>query len=297
MRNGKGARPRLILDGTARRSLQSPLHGGVFMFHQIGIFLLTIWSCVLWVFAGLITAFWGSLSVLGSFFSKSGKFQFFCMKAWSRSLCFGSWTKVTVEGLEHVNRSAPQIFAANHQAVYDILILAGWLPVQFGWVVRKEWYKTPFMGWHLAHSGNVPIDRSNPRASAKSLIEAVAIIRGGVNVCIFPEGTRNKDAMLQDFKGGAFVLAQKAGVPIVPVTILGTKNVIRKNTWLIRRASISMIISPPIDPNSYDKQDRDRLQYDVEDAIAAHLPGECLVDYHARKARREADKEKSEVGG
>jgi len=238
-----------------------------------------LFSVLAWAGGAFNTFFWGTLSIIGSFFSKTGRIQHFCMRTWSRWCCWSSRTKVVVEGAENVLRDRPQMFAANHQAIYDILILGGWIPTQFRWVARKEWYRTPFLGWHLRRYGTIAIDRSNPRASAKSLLEAADRIRNGINILFFPEGTRNPDAMLQPFKPGGFMLAMKAGVPIVPVSIVGTKDIIRKNSWRVHKGTIKLFIGKPIETTNYSKRERDKLIADVAAAIAKHLPEEYLADY------------------
>lgn len=245
-----------------------------------------IFSILAWLGGAVSTFFWGTLSVIASLFPRSHRFQHFCMRTWSHWCCWSSRTKVIVEGAENVQKDKPQIFAANHQAIYDILVLGGWIPVRYRWVVRKEWYRTPFMGWHLARSGNVAIDRSHPRAAAKTLMNAVSIIQAGNNVVFFPEGTRQRDALLQEFKPGGFLLAQKAGVPVVPVSIIGTKDIIRKNSWRVHKGEIRMIIGKPIDTASYGKKERQKLMDDVEDAIASKLPPEYLVNYEKRYSSR-----------
>jgi len=215
-----------------------------------------LFSVVAWAGGAFNTFFWGTLSIIGSFFSKTGRIQHFCMRTWSRWCCWSSRTKVVVEGAENVLRDRPQMFAANHQAIYDILILGGWIPTQFRWVARKEWYRTPFLGWHLRRYGTIAIDRSNPRASAKSLLEAADRIRNGINM-----------------------LAMKAGVPIVPVSIVGTKDIIRKNSWRVHKGTIKLFIGKPIETTNYSKRERDKLIADVAAAIAKHLPEEYLADY------------------
>ena len=253
-----------------------------------------IFSIIAWTGGVVSTVLWGTLSVIGSLFSRSGCFQHFCMRTWSRWCCWSSRTKVAVEGAENVRRDGPQIFAANHQAIYDILILGGWIPVQFRWVARKEWFRTPFMGWHLARSGTVRIDRDNPRAAARSLMAAADVIRAGTNIVFFPEGTRQPDAVLQEFKPGGFLLAQKAGVTIVPVSIVGTKNIIRKHSWRVQKGTIKLIIGKPIDTAAYGKRDRERLMADVMDAIAAGLPPDHLTKYHERKKKRDGARDQAE---
>jgi 1-acyl-sn-glycerol-3-phosphate acyltransferase len=246
-----------------------------------------LFSVLAWSGGVISTIFWGTLSVIFSFFPRAHKNQHFCVRMWSRWCCWSSRTRVVVDGLENAMMDKPQIFAANHQAIYDILILGGWIPTSYRWIVRKEWFRTPFMGWHLARSGNIAIDRANPRVSAQSLREAVEKIKAGANVLFFPEGTRHKEAILQEFKPGGFVLALRAGVPIVPVTIVGTKEIIRKNSWRVHKGTIRLTLGTPIDTTRYGKHERDRLMHDVEDAIAAHLPPESRVTYEQRKANRE----------
>lgn len=246
-----------------------------------------IFSPIGWVLISMVTVFWASLSILSSLVSKDGKFQGFCQRRWGRWNCYSAGARVSIEGLEHVDRENPQAFAVNHQAMFDIMVLGGWLPVPFGWMVRKEWYKTPFVGWHLSRSANIAIDRSNPRASARSVIEAVRMIKAGRNVVFFPEGTRDPDGIMRQFKGGGFVLAQKANVPILPVTIDGAYKVLRKGSWLLNPSKVRIVISAPILPSNYEKNDRDSLMRDVEAAVAAHLPPESRVDFDARQAEKE----------
>ena len=238
-----------------------------------------LFSVIAWAGGVISTVFWGTLSVVGSLFSKTGRFQHACMRIWSRWCCWCSRSRVVVEGEENAVRDGPQVFAANHQAIYDILILGGWLPVQFRWVARKEWFRTPFMGWHLSRSGTIAIDRGNTRAAAKTFIQAADTVRKGTSIAFFPEGTRQPDAILQSFKPGGFLLAQKAGVPIVPVSIIGAKDIIRKNSWRVHKGMIRMVIGKPIDTSAYGKGERDRLMKDVRAAIAANLPKEYLADY------------------
>jgi 1-acyl-sn-glycerol-3-phosphate acyltransferase len=119
-------------------------------------------SALGWGVTVLLTIFFGTTSVIGSLISSSGKMQHWSLKWWGRCICFMSSTKVRMHGLENVNKDGPQVFASNHQSVYDILVLGGWLPVQFAWVARKEWFNYPFLGWYLHRSGAINIDRSNP---------------------------------------------------------------------------------------------------------------------------------------
>lgn len=248
---------------------------------------MAVWSVFGWVLMGFTTLLWGLSSVASSLFDKTGRAQFFCQKQWCRWITAFSFVKVEVSGTEYLEKGKPYIFAANHQAVHDIMLVGGWIPTPFRWVVRKEWYKTPILGWHLSRAGSISIDRSNPRASAKSLLESAKTIKEGTSVLIFPEGTRNQDAILQKFKSGGFVLAQKSGVPIVPVTIIGAKDIIPKGEWIGTPGTVRMVLGKPIDTNLFKKNERDKLIHAVEDAIAEHLPPESLVEYYKRKEKRD----------
>ncbi|MBM3790667.1 MAG: 1-acyl-sn-glycerol-3-phosphate acyltransferase, partial [Acidobacteria bacterium] len=108
--------------------------------------VFTIWC---WTGCGLSTAFWASLSVLGSVFSRSGRFQHFCMRRWSRDNLRLSRARVQIEGLENVSRDRPQVYVVNHSGLHDILSLSAHLPIQFRWVAKKSLFDVPFMGWHM----------------------------------------------------------------------------------------------------------------------------------------------------
>ena len=254
-------------------------------------FFLAVWSVIGWILMGITTLIWGLSSVFSSLFDKTGRAQFFCQRQWCRWISAFSFMKVELSGAENIEKGKPYVFAANHQAVHDIMVLGGWMPAQFSWVVRTGWMKTPILGWHLKRARSIWIDRSNPRASAKSVLEGAKAIKDGTSILVFPEGTRNQDAILQRFKAGGFVLAQKAGVPIVPITIIGAKDIIPKGEWIGTPGTVKMIIGKPVDTARFAKNERDKLIAAVEDAIAQHLPEESLVDYHKRLAQREKSAE------
>ena len=122
--------------------------------------LYTVWC---WTGCGLSTAFWATVSIFASLFSGTGRLQHFCMRRWSKDNLWLSRARVEIGGLENIDPSKPQIFAANHSGLHDILSLAAHLPIQFRWVAKKSLFNVPFMGWHMRRSGYIPIDRENPR--------------------------------------------------------------------------------------------------------------------------------------
>jgi 1-acyl-sn-glycerol-3-phosphate acyltransferase len=221
----------------------------------------TLWC---WTGCGLSTAFWATVSIFGSLVSRSGRLQHFCMRRWSRdNLCL-SRARVEIDGLEHIDRSLPQLLIANHSGLHDILSLAARLPIQFRWVAKKSLFSVPFMGWHMRRSGYIPIDRANPREAAKSIVTAAQVIRGGVNAIAFPEGTRSRTGDLGRFHSGAFALALRTGVPLVPVSLEGSHRVILPKTLQVNPGVIIRIkIDRPIDVALYRHADKHRLMEDV----------------------------------
>jgi 1-acyl-sn-glycerol-3-phosphate acyltransferase len=231
--------------------------------------LFTIWC---WTGCALSTAFWGTVSVLGSLVSGSGRLQHYCMRRWSKDNLWLSRAKVEIEGLENVDCARAQIFTANHSGLHDILSLAAHLPIQFRWIAKKSLFSVPFMGWHMRRSGYIPIDRENPREAAKTIIKAAGTIAGGVNAIAFPEGTRSRTGQMGNFHSGAFALALRAGVPLVPITLDGSFRVIVPKTFRVNPGTVIRIkIGRPIDLSSYPKTDKRKLMEDVFQIMSADL--------------------------
>ncbi len=231
--------------------------------------LFTAWC---WAGCAATTAFWGTLSLLGSLVSRSGRIQHACMRRWSENNLWLSRTRVRIEGLENIDRGRPQIFVANHSGVHDILSLAASLPVQFRWVAKKSLFHVPFMGWHMRRAGYFAIDYASPRSTAKSIGDAARSIQNGMNAVIFPEGSRSADGALGKFFGGAFSLALRTGVPLVPVCLDGSHRVIVPRESRVTPGVILRVrIGKPIDLSGYGKADRQRLMDDVYGIMSRDL--------------------------
>jgi 1-acyl-sn-glycerol-3-phosphate acyltransferase len=247
--------------------------------------LYTIWC---WTGCGLSTALWATISILGSLFGGSGRLQHYCMRRWSKDNLWLSRARVEIEGLELLDRDRPQIFIANHSGLHDILSLSAHLPIQFRWVAKKSLFRVPFMGWHMRRSGYIAIDRDNPREAAKSIIDAAKIIRGGVNAIAFPEGTRSRTGDLGRFHSGAFALALRTGVPLVPIVLEGSYRVIMPKTLQVNPGTIIRIkIGQPIDLTAYGKADKHRLMEEVFQLMRRNL--EDL------RIRRRSDEEREDA--
>jgi 1-acyl-sn-glycerol-3-phosphate acyltransferase len=210
--------------------------------------------------------------VLASLVPSDGRLQHFCMRRWSRDNLWLSRVRVELEGLEHVNCAHSQLLVANHSGLHDILSLAALLPIQFRWVAKRSLFKVPFMGWHMRRSGYISIDRENPREAARSIHAAAAAIHGGVNAIAFPEGTRSRSGDLGQFRSGAFALALRCAVPLVPVSLEGSYRVILPKTLRVNPGVIIRIkIGAPIDVTLYGHSEKRRLMEDVFQVMSRNL--------------------------
>jgi 1-acyl-sn-glycerol-3-phosphate acyltransferase len=154
-------------------------------------------------------------------------------------------------------------------------------------VAKKSLFNVPFMGWHMHRSGYIPIDRDNPREAARSIIEAARIIRGGVNAIAFPEGTRSRTGDIGQFRSGAFALALRTGVPLVPITLEGSCRVIMPKTLQVNPGTIVRIrIDKPIDLSVYGKTDKRRLMEEIFGLMSRNLDG--------LRSRRRPDEERAD---
>ncbi len=216
----------------------------------------------------------GTLSLLSSFFDSKGRIQHGFARLWSKLILATSGCKVQVEGLENLDLSQPYIYASNHQSAFDIPTLYVGLPVQFRIMAKKELFLYPFMGWHMKRSGQIPIERENARSSLKSLARASETVRNGTPLFVFPEGGRTPDGSIKPFLSGAFYVAIKAGVPIVPMAIVGTYETLPMNSYVIRPHPIRLIVGKPISTEGLNPREMNALaiqvQQMIEDLYYAH---------------------------
>jgi 1-acyl-sn-glycerol-3-phosphate acyltransferase len=192
---------------------------------------------------------------------------------WAKMLLRLTSIRVNVIGRENVLMNRPQIFMANHQSDFDILIVLAYIPGQFRWIVKKELFKIPVFGKAMKSAGYIEIDRQNHEKAMKSLEEAAQKIREGKSVMTFPEGTRSKDGTIKPFKQGMFHLAIQAGVPIVPISIIGANKILPKRTLMIKPGKITMVIGRPVDVSGYTIETRSELIQQVREIIIRNF--EC----------------------
>jgi 1-acyl-sn-glycerol-3-phosphate acyltransferase len=202
------------------------------------------------LFTDLLICFYtvvlATASVIGSFFDSRGHWQHACARAWSWLVLATGGIKVRLEGLQHLHPGDTVIFCANHPSAMDIPILFVNLPGQFRFLAKRELFALPFLGWHLRRSGHIAVDRERPHLALKSFDQAADRVKQGCPVVVFPEGTRSRTGQLLPFKNGTFYLAVQAGVPVVPITLNGTRYVHKPDTYHVRPGPVEMIVHEPI---------------------------------------------------
>ncbi len=226
-----------------------------------------IHSALLVTLGVVITAFMSFWSVVFSVFPAADNKIHKVASLWAKILLILSNTKVKVIGAENLLRGKPQILMANHQSDFDILISLAYIPIQFRWIAKKELFAIPVFGAAMRSAGYIEIDRSNHEKAMQSIDEAALRIRGGKSIMTFPEGTRSRDGEIKSFKQGSFHLAIKSGVPIVPVSIIGSGRIMPKRSLRIKPGQIKMVIGKPMDVTHYDIEQRHELIARVRNEI------------------------------
>ncbi len=228
--------------------------------------------------AGVLTIIFSIFYLLSIPFDRKNKSFSFVAYWWSRAVFAATGIKVRAVGLEKVDRRKPYVYVSNHASLFDItaVVLAVNRYVRF--LAKKEITRIPIFGWATARA-HIMVDRKSGPDSIRSLEKAARRIALGESVILFAEGTRTKDGNLQPFKRGAFSLAIQAGVPIVPLTILGSYNIMQKGSFNVRKGEITIIVDSPVETSEYhDKQGAVALMNRVREIIEKNyksnqLPG------------------------
>ena len=188
---------------------------------------------------------------------------------WSRDILSAAGTPVLAEGLENIPRDQPVMYASNHSSMFDIWALFATLPGSVRFVAKRELFRIPLLGRAMLAVGHVPIDRSARKSAFQAYDEAARRIRGGTSVLVFPEGTRSRTGELLPFKNAPFGLAIAAQVPIVPVYLHHTFEILPKGAWRLRPQPIRLLVGTPIATKGLSPDDRERLREEVRAAMVA----------------------------
>ncbi len=242
--------------------------------YQIYVWLVFIpLAAMVTLASGLLTALF-SILVSPRFGSR------YFAAPWARILAFFTPMRVTVKGAENAQRSRSYVVVCNHQSQYDILLVYGYLDLDLKWVMKQELRKIPGVGIGCEKAGHIFVDRKNPRRARAAVSAALDRLGDGVGILFFAEGTRSLDGRLQAFKKGAFRLAIEQELPVLPVTLLGTRDILPAKTLRLFPGRGTMIIHPAIETKGMGSGQVDGLMAQTRETIAFAMPaGSCPESY------------------
>jgi len=219
----------------------------------------------------------GTISILSSLVDSSGDFGHRCARAWAWLLLRTTGVRVSVRGIEKLDPHRSYVFASNHQSIYDIPIVFTSIPQQLRIVAKDSLGNFPFLGWHLRRTGHLLVDRKNPGAGVVK--KMARLVSGARSLIVFPEGTRSTDESVARFKGGSFLVAIDAGLPVVPVSIAGSRHIMRKGRLMTCPGHVTLTIHEPIPTAGVGREGarelaervRGVVQRDVREGVAAEI--------------------------
>jgi 1-acyl-sn-glycerol-3-phosphate acyltransferase len=211
------------------------------------------------------------ISLCVSLVDRSGNAAHRVARLWGKMLLAVSFIRVSASGVGKLDPNGTYVFVANHASLMDIPAVLSQLPQQFRFLAKKSLYRIPFLGWHLRWAGHLPVDRSNARNSLKSMNEAGRIIaERRVCMLLFPEGGRSPHG-LREFREGAAYIAIKAGVPVVPIAIVGMRELLPMGSMHIRSGKVKLLVGAPIPTAQMKLADRAELTERLHDEVRALL--------------------------
>jgi 1-acyl-sn-glycerol-3-phosphate acyltransferase len=227
------------------------------------------WRTVLFLIPAisLYTVVLGAASLLSSVVDRRGDFGHKCARAWSWLILKTTGVTVRVTGLERLDPSRSYIFAANHQSIYDIPILFASLPFQLRIIAKESLGRVPFMGWHLRRTGHVLVDREKPGAGIMK--KMAQLVREQQSLLVFPEGTRSTDGTVARFKRGSFLIALEAGLPVVPISIQGSRHVMFRGRLMVCPGTVTVTVHQPIDTSGVPRDAVRDFSARVHDVVAS----------------------------
>jgi 1-acyl-sn-glycerol-3-phosphate acyltransferase len=193
---------------------------------------------------GVYTVVLGAASIASSLFDRSGNVGHRCARLWSRLILGTTGVRVTASGLDRLDPGRSYVLASNHQSIYDIPILFATLPLQLRIVAKASLGSFPFLGWHLRRTGHLLVDRRNPGADI--VVKMRRLVGRGSSLIVFPEGTRSVDGGVGRFKKGSFLVAIDAKLPIVPVSVAGSRHVMKKGRLTVCPGEVRVTVHEPL---------------------------------------------------
>lgn len=217
--------------------------------------------------ATIITAL---VTAIGSILFGGRWWGYYPAHLWSRLFCIMTMVRVTVKGRENISKDTSYVFVANHQGAYDIFAIYGYLNHNFKWMMKKSLEKIPLVGYSCVKAGHIMVDRSSPAAIKHTMETAEKRLKGGMSLVVFPEGSRSHTGKMRPFKRGAFKLASEFGLPLVPVTIDGSFDVMSRSRKVPHWGHITLTIHKPVAPPA-DEHESQAVMEQTHDTINSAL--------------------------
>ena len=213
------------------------------------------------------TAIFGSISLIASLFDGTGRVEHSIAQAWGGVVLRVALSPVRVIGVENLQRSQAAVYVSNHLSYMDTPVVLNKLPFQFRILARHDLFKIPFIGWYLQRSGQIPVDSTSLRSTLASLNRGVKALQAGMPLVIFPEGGRSLNGQLQDFLSGPAYMAIRARVPIVPMALIGTYELMPMHTYHLTPRPLLLAVGAPISTAEYTSKTADALTLRIRDTI------------------------------
>lgn len=205
-------------------------------------------------------------TIVGSLLGGAHVWGYYPGKVWSQLICILLLIPVKVKGREKVHKDTSYVFVPNHQGAFDIFLIYGYLGRNFKWMMKKSLRKIPFVGKACESAGHIFVDRTNPKGILATMLQAQSSLVNGVSLVVFPEGRRSFTGKLGSFKRGAFLLADDLQLPVVPVTITGSFQILPRTGKWINWHPMTLTIHDPIPPKG--KGD-ENIRQTMEEAFRA----------------------------
>lgn len=222
------------------------------LFNALRVIWLAIW-------AALATIVLAIPIIAAGLLSRTGNLAFTLSKLWAYTMLAVSFVRVEIKNKEKIEKGTSYIIISNHQSHFDILALVTTLGAQYRWFIKREMLKVPLFGYGLYASRNIFIDRFDTAKAIESINKGIRRLPKGVSVMVFAEGTRSPDGRIHEFKKGGFMVAVEHKIPILPVTVNGSRQVMPKGSLVFNPGKIHVVVGDPFDTGDYDIEKVDEL--------------------------------------
>ena len=240
---------------------------------RVAFWLYQVYAWLFFIPVGLLlTLLTGWSTMLASIIWSPSVANRYVAANWGKLILWLTPVWVEVEGAENADPERTYVVVCNHQSQYDIFVVYGWLKLDLKWVLKAELRKAPGVGIGCEKAGHIFVDRGNPEQTRMAISKAIENVGNGVGVLFFAEGTRSLDGKLKRFKKGAFRVATSQNLPVLPVSIVGTRAIQKPKSMMIFPGKVKLVIHPAIEPQGEGPEAIRVLMTQTRDAVASVLP-------------------------